>query len=119
LPEIPKDLISPQKWGGVFSNDLTAWVGPWGVSFATNLTPDKETGIGDWSFDIFKDVMRSGMYHDGSRHFLPPMPTFAAMSDEDLKAMYDYFMSLRPVANKVSDPIPPNKIGLMPPPQGK
>lgn len=31
---------------------LTAWAGPWGVSFAINLTPDKETGIAEWSVDV-------------------------------------------------------------------
>ena len=122
MPDVPEDLIAPQKWGGLFTNDLTAWVGPWGVSFGTNLTPDEETGIGNWSLDIFKEVLRTGMVHDGSRRFLPPMPTevFPALSDSDLKDMYDYFMSLKPVANKVPDPIPPDKIGLTsPPPPGQ
>ncbi len=117
LPDIPKDQIAPQKWGGLFSNDLTAWVGPWGVSYGANLTPDKETGIGNWTFDLFKEVMRSGMYHDGSRHMLPPMPSegWHWLSDEDLKAMFDYFMSLKPVSNKVPNPIPPDKLGMLPP----
>jgi len=112
LPEIPENLIAPQKWGGLFTNDLTAWVGPWGISYGTNLTPDKETGIGLWSFEDFKDVLRTGMFHDGSRRFLPPMPSapFVPMSDDDLRAMYDYFMSLEPVVNKVPDPVPPNKL---------
>ncbi len=117
LPEIPGDLIAPQKWGGFFTNDLTAWVGPWGVSFSSNLTPDKETGIGNWTFDTFKDVMRTGMLHDGSRSLLPPMPTaFSALSDEDLKAMFDYFMSLKPIANPVQQPIPPQKLNQEPAP---
>jgi cytochrome c553 len=115
LPEIPGSLIAPQKWGGFFTNDLTAWVGPWGVSYGSNLTPDKETGIGNWTFDTFKDVMRTGMFHDGSRPLLPPMPTaFSALSDEDLKAMFDYFMALKPVANPVPHPIPPQKLSLDP-----
>jgi len=121
LPEIPKGAISPQGWGGLFNNDLTAWVGPWGVSFGSNLTPDKETGIGNWSFEDFKEVMRSGMVHDNSRRFLPPMsPTMvAAHTDADLKAMYDYFMSLKPVSNPVPNPIPPGQLGLGGAPPGK
>jgi len=122
LPGIPKGALSPQSWGGLFSNDQTAWVGPWGVSFGSNLTPDKETGIGNWSFDDFKEVLRSGMVHDNSRRFLPPMSpdmNVAALSDADLKLMFDYFMSLKPVSNRVPNPIPPDKIGLGGPPPGK
>ena len=46
LTAIPKGLIAPDKYGAVISNNLTAWAGPWGVSFAMNLTPDKTTGLG-------------------------------------------------------------------------
>src|ERR1700757_3735393 len=43
---VPKGLIAPDKWGTVANNDLGAWAGPWGVSFAMNLTSDKATGLG-------------------------------------------------------------------------
>ena len=55
---------------------LTAWAGPWGVSFAINLTPDKETGIAEWSEQNFIQAMRTGK-HQGQpngRDILPPMP---------------------------------------------
>jgi mono/diheme cytochrome c family protein len=45
-PAVPEGVIGPKTWGGLFTNDLTGWAGPWGISFASNLTPDKETGIG-------------------------------------------------------------------------
>jgi len=41
---------------------LTAWAGPWGVSFAINLTPDKETGIGEWSEESFIKMARTGKH---------------------------------------------------------
>jgi hypothetical protein len=53
LPEIPKGVVGPNGWGALASNDLTAWAGPWGVSFSYNLTPDMKTGIGGWTEDMF------------------------------------------------------------------
>ncbi len=109
LPEIPAKLFGPDKWGGLTNNNLTAWAGPWGVSFAYNLTPDKETGMGYWTADDFREVLRSGKHLGGGRDILPPMPWFnlAAMSDEDLNAMFNYLMSLRPIRNEVPAPLPP------------
>lgn len=46
LGEIPANFIGPNAWGAVCTNDMTTWVGMWGVSFAANLTPDEATGIG-------------------------------------------------------------------------
>ena len=43
---------------------LTAWAGPWGVSFTANLTPDKETGLGNWTEEMFITTMRTGR-HEG------------------------------------------------------
>lgn len=112
LPEINLEEITPDKW--VLSNqESTAWVGLWGVSFAGNLTPD-ETGIGSWSLDQFKRAIRQGKFKgmENSRQLLPPMPwqTYAHLSDEDLKAIYDYLNSIPPVRNIVPAPIPPTEI---------
>jgi mono/diheme cytochrome c family protein len=90
---------------------LTAWGGPWGVSFAINLTPDKETGIGEWSEDHFIQAMRTGK-HQGQpngREILPPMPweDFKVMTDDDLKAVYAYLRSIPTVKNQVPMPVPP------------
>ena len=91
---------------------LTAWADPWGVSFAINLTPDKETGIGEWSEANFIQSLRTGK-HQGQpngRDILPPMPweSFKAMTDRDLKAMFAYLQSLPPVKNQVPLPMLPD-----------
>jgi mono/diheme cytochrome c family protein len=90
---------------------LTAWAGPWGVSFAINLTPDKETGIAEWSENNFIQALRTGK-HQGQpngREILPPMPweDFKALTDRDMKAMFAYLQSLPPVKNQVPLPLPP------------
>jgi mono/diheme cytochrome c family protein len=109
LPQIPQGVIGPDKWGGLFSNDSTAWVGPWGVSFSANLTPDAETGLGNWTEDMFIKAMRTGKHAGVGRAILPPMPwyNYAILSDGDLKAIFAYLMTLRPIKNRVPDPIPP------------
>jgi Cytochrome c len=87
---------------------LTAWAGPWGVSFAANLTPDISTGIGEWSEQTFIQAMRTGK-HQGQpngRDILPPMPWFnlKEMPEDDLKAMWAYLRSIPPIKNQVPFP---------------
>ncbi len=89
---------------------LTAWAGPWGVSFGANLTPDVETGIGEWTEQAFIQAIRTGK-HQGQpngRDILPPMPwpSMKLMTDEDLKAVWAYLRSIPAVKNQV--PVPPN-----------
>jgi hypothetical protein len=93
------------------NGSLTAWAGPWGVSFASNLTPDKSTGIGEWSEETFLQMARTGK-HQGQpngRAVLPPMPweSLKGLTDEDLKAVWAYLKSLPPVKNQVPFPLPP------------
>jgi mono/diheme cytochrome c family protein len=95
----------------LFGPMLTAAAGPWGVSFAANLTPDNETGMGEWTEQAFIQAMRTGK-HQGqpnARMILPPMPWpgIAKMTDEDLKAMWAYLRSIPPVKNQVPLPVPP------------
>jgi hypothetical protein len=90
---------------------LTAWAGPWGVSFAVNLTPDKETGIAEWSEENFIQALRTGK-HQGQpngRDILPPMPweVYRFMTDDDLKAVFAYLKSIPPVKNQVPLPVLP------------
>ena len=108
VPAIPEGVIGPNSWGGLCTNDLTGWAGPWGVSFASNLTPDKETGIGAWTEKTFITTLRTGKT-PGGRPILPPMPweSIQQASDRDLKAMFAYLMSLPPVRNMVPAPVPP------------
>jgi mono/diheme cytochrome c family protein len=108
LPEIPKGVIEPGKWGALTNADLTAWVGPWGVSFAANLTPDPATGIGAWTEETFIKTIRTGKHMGTGRNILPPMPwdQYARMTDDDLKAVFAYLHSLKAVRNVVPQPIP-------------
>jgi hypothetical protein len=96
-------------WLIVGSGTMTAWAGPWGVSFAANLTPDEETGIGSWTEANFVQAMRTGKLMGGGRPILPPMPWmwYGKMSDQDLKAMFAYLKSIPPIKNRVPDPVPP------------
>jgi len=67
---------------------------PFGTVHTTNLTPDVETGIGQWSFSAFQRAMREGISRDG-RHLYPVFPytAFAKTSDDDLTALYAYLMA--------------------------
>lgn len=95
---------------GMFYPDLTAGAGPWGVSFAANLTPDP-TGIGNWSLEQFKTAMTKGKFKglENARPLLPPMPWFnyIEMKDEDLHAVFNYLKSIEPVRNIVPPPVSP------------
>jgi hypothetical protein len=84
--------------------------GPWGVSYAANLTPDVDTGIGAWRDG---EIMASlyGARRGGGR-VLPPMPTqhyAQGIAAGDLQAIIAYLRSLPPVRNKVPAPEPPKK----------
>lgn len=88
----------------MFNGQVTAFAGPWGLSYAANLTPD-ETGLGGWTLDNFKKALKEGKYKgiDASRPLLPPMPwqNFAHITDEDIEAIYNYLQSVKPVSNRV------------------
>jgi len=109
LPAVPPGVIGPTQWGAITNNDLTAWVGPWGTSFAANLTPDQDTGLGRWTADQFIKTMRTGKHFGAGRPVLPPMPWYdvAVLNDADLKAVFAYLQSLKPIRNAVPQPIPP------------
>jgi mono/diheme cytochrome c family protein len=97
----------PWLWAGAATN--TAFTGPWGVSYAANLTPDRNTGLGIWDETMFVRAIRTGRHMGTSREILPPMPwpAFRNATDEDLKAIYAYLRSLKPVVNHVPDVQPP------------
>ncbi len=111
LPPLSMDAIN--KGWILFSPNFTATVGPWGVSYAANLTPD-DTGIGTWTKEQFITALREGKYkgHKSGRDLLPPMPwqNFAKLTDEDLESMFKYLKTIDPVNNAVPAPIPPNKL---------
>jgi mono/diheme cytochrome c family protein len=109
LQKVSIDALS-SGWG-LLNADLTSFAGPWGQSFAANLTPDP-SGIGNWTEQQFKLALTRGWFKgiEGSRMLLPPMPwqNWTTMKDEDVKAIYMYLMSLPPVKNEVPEPIPPD-----------
>jgi mono/diheme cytochrome c family protein len=105
----PPPASSPGPWMGTFAATMTAWAGPWGVSFTRNLTPDKETGLGDWTEQNFIATFRTGKRMGKGRDILPPMPipAFKNMTDNDLKSMFAYLRTIPIVKNKVPEPIAP------------
>ena len=109
LPEIDKTQVEPGKWV-MLNGDLTAAVGPWGVSFGANLTPH-QTGIGTWSFEQFQRSMTEGKYKglENSRPIMPPMPwqSYRLLKEEDLRAIFEYLQSIEPIENVVPNYIPP------------
>lgn len=109
LGEYDKNIVRTGQWA-LFNGQNTAFIGPWGVSFAANLTPDA-SGIGTWSFAQFDKAMRQGKNKglDNGRPLLPPMPwpNYTKMTDSDMKAIFAYLKSIKPVANVVPAPRPP------------
>lgn len=103
----PKEIESK---GLAATNDMTAWIGPWGISYAANLTPD-ETGIGNWSEAQFIRALREGKSKglENGRPLLPPMPwqDFSLMKDEELKAIFAYLKTVKPIDNVVPAPVAP------------
>jgi hypothetical protein len=93
-----------EKKGLAVTQTLTAWVGPWGISYAANLTPDS-TGIGGWKEEQFVYAIREGKYKGlpESRPLLPPMPwqDIRNMTDDELKAVFAYLKSIKPISNAV------------------
>jgi mono/diheme cytochrome c family protein len=109
IAAVPDGLLAPDKWGALATNDLTTWAGPWGISFGRNLTPDRATGLGSWTEEMFIKAIRTGKDMGEGRDILPPMP-WQAMSqvpDADLKAVFAYLQSIPAVENAVPDPVPP------------
>lgn len=102
LPALDPSRIGPDKWL-LFNSQLTAAVGPWGVSFAANITSDEETGIGRWTEEAFIATMRTGKHWGVGPRIMPPMPwqNLAQLPDEDLRAIFGYLKSTPPVRNHV------------------
>ncbi|NEN23897.1 diheme cytochrome c-553 [Cryomorpha ignava] len=109
LPEYDAANVAPGKWV-LMNGDLTAAVGPWGITYASNLTPDP-TGIGNWTFENFKLALTQGKYKgiESGRTIMPPMPwqSLGKMDETDMKAIFAYLKSLKPIENQVPAYTPP------------
>jgi hypothetical protein len=99
-------VLIRQGWV-MYNSDCTMAVGPWGVSFASNLTPDS-TGIGSWKLENFRLAIKEGRFKGvaENRLLLPPMPwrNYANMTDFDVEAIFAFLNSMPPVHNNVPQP---------------
>lgn len=105
----PKELKLPPPppaqglwiWGGAASN--TAFYGPWGISYAANLTPDMATGLGAWTPEQFVAAMKLGKHAGSGRPIAPPMPwqAFGTLTESDLRAIFAYLRSQPAIVNAV------------------
>jgi mono/diheme cytochrome c family protein len=100
-PKGPPAAIAGKDFSGGLSWDEP----PFKVT-APNITPDKDTGIGTWTDADIKKMMRTGM-RPNNVHVAMIMPTgfYHIMTDRDLNAVVAYLRTLKPVNNKVADPI--------------
>jgi mono/diheme cytochrome c family protein len=78
---------------------------PLGAIYTTNITPDKDTGIGNYSFEDFDRAVRGGVAKDG-HHLYPamPYPSYQKITDADMHALYDFFMKEVPAAKQENKP---------------
>lgn len=110
-PEKDVNRKEMQAKGLAVTRDLTAWIGPWGVSYAANLTSDS-TGIGAWREEQFMRAIREGKFKGlpEGRSLLPPMPwqMYRNFTDDELKAIFAYLKSTKPIKNVVPAPLPPS-----------
>jgi len=100
MPPAPKPT-GPWLWAGAATN--TAFAGPWGVSYTFNLTPEPNTGLGIWTEEMFMQAIRTGKHMGVSRPINPPMPwpAYRNATDDDLKAIYAYLRTIKPIVNHV------------------
>jgi cytochrome c553 len=105
----PAPSLPPGPWISTVGATFTAWNGPWGTSFTKNLTPDKETGLGDWTVEEFIATMKTGRERGKGRPVLPPMPidVVAKLTDSDIRAVFAYLQSVKPIKNRNPQPIDP------------
>jgi hypothetical protein len=107
-PAEKADTNSIKKGWTLFGSDFTSAAGEWGMSFAANLTSDA-SGIGNWKEEQFLRAIKEGKFKglESGRPLLPPMPWFVYknLTDEDLKSIFAYLKTVKPVKNVVPAPI--------------
>lgn len=110
MPPPPVDRKMAETKGIASTQTLTAWVGPWGISYSVNLTPDA-SGLENWTEAQFIKCLREGKWMglDNTRQLLPPMPwqDYKYMSDDEMKAIFAYLKSIPPIKNVVPQAQPP------------
>jgi cytochrome c553 len=106
MPPAPKLPDGP--WLIVGAATMTAWAGPWGVSYGANLSPDPETGLKKrYTEASFIKTLRTGKKPEGE-DLLPPMPweLYKVFSDDDIKAIWAYLQSIPAIKNNVKSAVP-------------
>ena len=105
----PAPTLPPGPWVAAIGATFTAFASPAGTVFTRNLTPDKETGLGDWTVEEFIATMKTGRERGKGRPVLPPMPVqnLKAMSDSDIRALFAYLQSIPAIKNRTPQPIEP------------
>ena len=94
--------------GEPFAGGLKMAVPMLGNIYTTNITPDPETGIGNYTFEDFDNAMRLGYAKDGHNLYpAMPYPSYAKITEDDMHALYDYFMN---EVAPVNQPNPANEI---------
>lgn len=105
LPPVDAAAVTGKGWALLWA-DLTTAIGPWGQTYGANLTSDS-TGIGNWTEDQFRNALTKGKYKglNNTRPLMPPMPwmNFRNIKDEDLKAIFAFLKSTKPVHNVVPE----------------
>jgi len=109
----PEELVMPPAppakgpWVASIAATFTAFASPAGTVFTRNLTPDKETGLGDWTVEEFIATMKTGRERGKGRPVLPPMPVqnLRALSDTDIRSLFAYLQSIPAIKNRIPQPI--------------
>jgi mono/diheme cytochrome c family protein len=110
MPAPEVDRKQMESKGLIVTATFTSWIGPWGITYSANLTPD-ETGTGNWTEEQFLYALQHKVSKGlpGSRPLLPPMSmmTFDHMTIDELKAIYAYLRTVKPIKNVSVQPTPP------------
>ena len=107
--KVPKPApVDPKGWLWAGNATNTAFGGPWGVSYAINLTSDA-TGLGSWTEANFVKALKEGKHLGVGRPIAPPMPwpAYRHATEEDLKAVFAYLRTVPPVKNQAPELEPP------------
>ena len=109
-PAADVDRKQMESKGLIVTADFTSWTGPWGITYSANLTPD-ETGTGNWTENQFLYALKNSISKGlaGSRPLLPPMSMMPVkhMTDDELKAIFAYLRTVKPIKNNSVQPTPP------------
>lgn len=95
-----QNLMEPEKTPGFFGGGNPFGDKDGGVIYSSNLTPDKATGIGNWTEENFVKIMKFGQKPDGTV-IRPPMTPFPLLTDEELSAIWAYLQSVPAIENDI------------------